>query len=174
MPRIPMLAGTRLVIASAPDDAIVLRPPPPGEAIADVAAAVRDALRFPLAGEPLEALVRRRARATIVIEPPALPLPAAPTDPRQIAVAAVADELERLGIQTGYQTILVTSGLARRTAQRDVESLVTPEFARRFHGRVVVHDAEDPDLVELAVGTRPLLRVNRALVETDVVVTVTA
>ena len=162
------------MIASAPDDAIVLRPPPPGEAIADVAAAVRDALRFPLAGEPLEALVRRRARATIVIEPPALPLPAAPTDPRQIAVAAVADELERLGIQTGYQTILVTSGLARRTAQRDVESLVTPEFARRFHGRVVVHDAEDPDLVELAVGTRPLLRVNRALVETDVVVTVTA
>jgi len=174
VPRIPLLAGTRLVIASAPDDAIVLRPPPPGEAIADVAAAVRDALRFPLAGEPLEALVRRRARATIVIEPPALPLPAAPTDPRQIAVAAVADELERLGIQTGYQTILVTSGLARRTAQRDVESLVTPEFARRFHGRVVVHDAEDPDLVELAVGTRPLLRVNRALVETDVVVTVTA
>ena len=80
VPRIPLLAGTRLVIASAPDDAIVLRPPPPGEAIADVAAAVRDALRFPLAGAPLEALVTRGGRATIVVEPPNLPLPGAPGD----------------------------------------------------------------------------------------------
>ena len=55
--------------------AVVLRPPPPGEPVADVRAAVRDALRFPLAGDPLEALVTRGGRATIVVEPPALPLP---------------------------------------------------------------------------------------------------
>src|SRR5437870_7125903 len=107
MPRIPLLSGTRLVIASAPDNAVVLRPPPPGEAIADVAAAVRDALRFPLAGEPLETLVRRGGRATIVVEPPALPLPTVQIDPRRLAIAAVSDELERLGVPTGYQTILV-------------------------------------------------------------------
>ena len=57
----------------------MLRPPPPREPIADVAAAVRDALRFPLDGEPLEALVARGARATIVVEPPALPSRAPPT-----------------------------------------------------------------------------------------------
>ena len=46
MTRIPLLAGSRLVVVTADDDAIVLQPPPP-EDVADVGAAVRDALRFP-------------------------------------------------------------------------------------------------------------------------------
>src|SRR5579863_8570297 len=174
MPRIPLLVGTKLVIAAAPDDAIVLRPPAPGAGIADVGAAVRDALRFPLEGEPLEALVRRRARATIVVEPPSLPIPGSASDPRQLAVGAVIDELERLGIPTGYQTILVACGLARRTTQRELEGFVTRDLARRFHGHVVIHDAEDPELVTLDEGTQPALRVNRTLVETELVVVVSA
>jgi hypothetical protein len=172
--RIPLLSGSRLVLAAAPDDAVVLRPPPPAEAVADVAAAVRDALRFPLEGEPLETLVQRRARATIVVEPPALPIPAASNDPRQLAIGAVIDELERLGIPSGFQTILVAGGLARRLGRRELEALVTPEIARRFHGRVVVHDVEDPELVALDEDSRTPLRVNPALVETDLVVVVTA
>ncbi|HEX3056836.1 MAG TPA: lactate racemase domain-containing protein, partial [Gaiellaceae bacterium] len=174
MPRIPLLAGTKLVIAAAPDDAIVLRPPAPGPAVADVGAAVRDALRFPLEGEPLEALVRRRARATIVVEPPALPIPGATADPRQLAIGAVIDELERLGIPSGYQTLLVACGLARRTTQRELEGFVTRELARRFHGHVVIHDVEDPELVQLDDAVPPALRVNRALVDTELVVVVSA
>ncbi|MGH2970619.1 MAG: lactate racemase domain-containing protein [Gaiellaceae bacterium] len=174
MRRIPLLAGTKVLIASVPDDAIVLQPPAPGAGIADVGAAVRDALRFPLEGEPLEALVRRRARATIVVEPPALPIPGATADPRQLAIGAVIDELERLGIPSGYQTILVACGLARRTTQRELESLVTRDLARRFHGHVVIHDAEDPGLVVLDDGSRPALRVNPALVETELVLVVSA
>jgi len=174
MPRIPLLSGSRLVIATAPDDAIVLRPPPPGDGVADVAAAVRDALRFPLEGEPLEALVGRRGRATIVVEPPALPLPGAPADPRQLAVGAVVEELERLGIATGSQTILVAGGLARRAGQRDLETLVTPELARHFHGRVVVHDVEDPELVPVGEHEGTPVLVNPALVDTDLVIVVTA
>jgi len=172
--RIPLLSGTRLVVAAAPDDAIVLRPPPPGEGVADVGAAVRDALRFPLEGDGIEVLARRGARATIVVEPPALPIPGTTTDPRQQAVSAVSAELERLGISTGYQTFLVAPGLARRTSQRELESLVTPELARRFHGNVVVHDVEDPDLVVVAESSRPPLRVSRALVETDLVIVISA
>ena len=152
----------------------MLRPPPPSGSVADVAAAVRDALRFPLEGESLEVLARRGARATIVVEPPALPIPTTPADPRRIAIGAVVDELEQLGIATGYQTILVACGLARRLGRRELESLVTPELARRFHGRVVVHDVEDPELVDLGGASRPPLRVNPALVETDLVVVVTA
>ena len=174
MPRVPLLSGTRLVIANAPDDAFVLRPPPPGEAVADVGAAVRDAIRFPLDGPSLESLVRRRTRATIVVEPPSLPIPGSPTDPRQLAIGAVVDELERLGIPSGYQTILLASGLGRRSAQRELSGLVTPELARRFHGRVVVHDVENPELVTLDDSSRPPMRVNPALVETDLVVVVSA
>ena len=174
MPRVPLLSGTRLVLATASDDAIVLRPPPPSEAVADVGAAVRDALRFPLAGDGLEVHARRGTRATIVIESPALPIPGSANDPRPHAISAVVAELERYGISTGYQTFLVASGLARRASQRELETFVTPELARRFHGNVVVHDVEDPELVQLDDSSRPPLRVNRALVETDLVIVVSA
>lgn len=170
MTRIPLLAGTRVQVVDAPEDAVVLRPPAPGDAIADVAAAVRDALRYPLAGPPLAELAPAGGRATIVIEPPALPIPGGQFDPRQSALDAASLELERAGVPPERQTLLVAGGLARRLAQRDVEGLVTRDFARRFTGRVLVHDAEDPGLVELVPG----LRVNRALVETDAAVVVTA
>jgi hypothetical protein len=135
---------------------------------------VRDSLRFPLAGEPLEALVPRGGRATVVIEPPAFPVPFAPIDPRTTAIAATVDELQRAGIATERQTILIAGGLARRTARRDVEALVPPEFARRFRGKVEVHDAESPDLVPVPTDARREIRVHPALVETDLIVTVSA
>ena len=72
------------------------------------------------------------------------------------------------------QTILVAGGLNRRAGQRELEALVAPASARRFHGKVAVHDAEAPDLVEVADGRRAPLHVNRLLVETDLVVCITA
>jgi hypothetical protein len=169
-----LLFGTRLAIVDVPDDAVVLRPPPPGEPVADVRAAVRDALRFPLAGSPLEALVTRGGKATIVVEPPALPLPGVVHDPRQEALAAASAELERVGIPTERQTLLVATGLTRRPSRRELEGLgiVSPGFARRFHGTVAIHDAEDPGLVELEAAGNTALRIHRALLETDLVVTV--
>jgi hypothetical protein len=169
-----MLSGSRLVVVTAEDDSLVLRPPPPGNAVADVGAAVRDALRFPLAGEPVEALVSRGTRATIVVEPPNLPLPGTERDPRQAAIAAAVAELERLGVPTGYQTLLVAGGLARRAGHDQLETLVSPDFARRFHGHVEVHDVESEDLVELGTAGALPLRVHPALVNTDLVVVVTA
>ena len=176
MPRLPLLFGTRVMVVDAPDDAVVLRPPPPGEPIGDVRAAVRDAFRFPLAGEPLEGLVTRGGKATILVEPPALPIPGAAIDPREEALATASAELERAGVPMDRQTLLVAAGLARRPSARELESLgvVSPGFARRFRGRVVIHDSEDPGLVAVGESGRIPLRVNRALVETDLVVVVSA
>jgi Lactate racemase N-terminal domain len=172
--RVPLLFGTRLVVVDAPDDAVVLRPPPPGEPVGDVRAAVRDALRFPLAGDPLEALVTRGGRATIVVEPPALPLPGALHDPRQEALAAASAELERAGVPTERQTLLIATGLTRRPQRRELERLgvVSPGFARHFHGSVEIHDAESPELVELQPAGSTRLAVHPALLDTDLVLTV--
>ena len=172
MARIPLLADSRLVVAETGPDDVVLRPPEPPEPLEDVPAAVREALAFPLSGAPLEQLARRDGTATVVIEQPPLPIPAAGPGPRHAAIAAVVDELERLGVR--QTTILVACGLQRRATPREIGLLVPPDFRRRFRGRVIVHDAEADDLTELGqVGNVPL-RVNRALVETDLVVTVTA
>ena len=172
MPRIPLLSGTRIARVDVPADGVVLRPPAPRVAIDDVGAAVREALRFPLAGEPLARLVKRGGTATVVIEVPTLPIPSASPEPRHEAIATTVDELERLGVER--VTILVAGGLGRRASAREIGLFVPPEFRRRFRGRVIVHDAEGEDLVEIGSASSVPLRISRALVETDLVVTVTA
>lgn len=172
MPRVPLLSGSRIVVATAPEDACILRPPRPGRAT-DVVAATREALRFPLDGDPLEALAAAASRVTIVVEPAALPIDDALSPQRPQAIAAVSGALEELGIPTGSQTLLVAGGLARRVSRSEIAALVTPEFRRRFHGEVAVHDAADPELAGLPAGT-PRVRVARELVESDLVVAVGA
>ena len=176
MQQLPLLFGTRVVIVDAPDDAVILQPPPPGEQVADVRAAIRDAFRFPLAGDPLEALVTRGSRATIVVEPPALPIPGALHDPRQVALAAASAELEQAGVPMERQTLLVATGLTRRPDRRELEGIgvVSPGFARRFRGKVEIHNAEDPELVDLEMAGNVPIRANRALLDTDLVLTVSA
>ena len=172
--KIPVLSGSRVAVVTTPENSIVLRPPPPAETVAEIGAAVRDAVRFPLAGDPLEALMTPGGTATIVIDHPSLPIPSAQSDPRQDALFAVVDELERLGIPSQRQTLLVAGGLERRAGRRERERLGTPELARRFHGRVEVHDVEDPALVELGSIDGIPLEVNPLLLETGLVVTLTA
>lgn len=174
MAKLPLAYGSRLAVVETQENDVVLAPPPPGEPIADVAAAVRDALRFPLAGQPLEALVPRGGKATIVVEPPALPIPGSLGDPRRTAIAATMTELDRAGAPFAKQTLLVAAGLGRKAVHRELELLVHPEFARRFNGRVEVHDAESPDLVDVGEAGRRPLKVHPALVDADVVVPVSA
>lgn len=175
MPRIPLLSGSRLLVVSAPDDAVILTPPaPPPHAIVDVHAAVRDAFRFPLEGPSLERVLARGGRVTLVVEQATLPLPGAPVDPRRQAIATTVEELRRLGVRDEKQTILVACGLARRPRRKELAGLVSARFARSFHGEVVVHDVEDEGLVELGSWDGVPLRASRALVETDAVVTITA
>ena len=168
----PLLSGSRVVFVPIAEDDVAILPPPPPEHMVDTAAAVRDALRFPISGPSLVELAPPGGRATVVVEPPALPFPGVAADPRQEALATTLDELARAGIPDERQTVLVAGGLGRRLGRRDVERLLAPPRARSFRGMLVVHDAESPDLV--ALDHERDVRVSRALLETDVVVTVTA
>jgi hypothetical protein len=174
MRRVPLLSGSRVVLVPAADDDLLLRPPQPPEQIVDPTAATRDALRFPLAGSPLESLAPAQGRATILVEPRALPVPGAQLDPRPDALVATIDELTRAGIPGARQTILVAGGLGQRLGQRELERLLPPPRARAFRGRVLVHDAEDPTLVPIADWDGSTVRVHPALTEADVVVVVGA
>ncbi|MCZ7588101.1 MAG: nickel-dependent lactate racemase [Gaiella sp.] len=173
MLRLPLHSGSRLPVVPLPDDAVLLAAPPPLDSLADVGAAVVDALRYPLAGEPLAELVPRGGRATIVVEPPSLPLPTVQDDPRRDALAAVLAELDRHGIVPERTTLLVASGLARRAGRRGLEALLRPERARAFRGRVVVHDCEADDLRTLEVAGRRV-RVHPALLDADLALTIGA
>lgn len=153
------------------DDDVVLTPPPPPPHRVHVPAAVRDALAFPLSGERLEGMVQRGARATVVVEPPAFPLPGAQIDPRPAALATVLDELDRLGVPDDRVTLLVAGGLSRRAGRRELERLLPPAQARAFHGEVVVHDAASPELVPLA-GVEA--RMHPCVLEADLVVVVSS
>jgi len=168
--RVPLLSGSRVVVVPVDDEDVIVRPPPPPARTVDTAAAVRDALRFPIEGLPLRELATPGGRATIVVEPTSLPLPGAAHDPRQDALAAAIAELEECGVSDERQTIVVAGGLGRRLAQRDLERLLLPSEARSFRGRVVLHDVADPQLVEIGAGEH----INRALTDTDIVVVVSA
>jgi Lactate racemase N-terminal domain len=168
--RVPLLSGSRIVHVPLGDDDVVLRPPAPPTRVVDIEGAVRDALRFPLDGTPLAELARGRERVTVVVEPPALPLPGAQADPRREALATVLDELASCGIRDERQTLLVAGGLSQKLSRRDLERLLPPPQARAFHGRVVVHDAADPDLVPLNVEDGSETHINSALVDADLVV----
>ena len=173
MPRLPVVSGSRVPLLSIGDDTVVLAARPPLDPLLDVGAAVVEALRYPLSGPPLVDLVTPGGRATIVVEAPVLPFPSVPLDPRQEAVAAVIAELTRLGIPPDQQTILVAGGLQRRAGRLQLEAILRPIPARDFRGTVVVHDVEGDDLVSLVVsGTAPV-SINRALLEADLIVTVT-
>jgi Lactate racemase N-terminal domain len=174
MRRVPLLSGSRIVHVPVDDDTVVLLPPRPPSRVADAEAAVRDALRFPLDGAPLADVLRPGSRVTIVVEPPALPVPGAVFDPRPRALAAVVAELATLGVPAERQTILVAGGLERRLPRRELEQVLPPSEAREFRGDVVVHDAADPGLVELDLEDGSRATVARELAEADFVVTVSS
>jgi hypothetical protein len=121
----------------------------------------------------LHVVVPRDARATVIVQPPALPLPAVDDDPRRDALATVLEELSQAGVARERVTILVAGGLGRRLGRRELEMLLRPDRARDFRGQVLVHDCEADDLRAVALDDRTI-RVHPALVETDVVVAVGA
>ena len=174
MPRIPLLSGSRVSLVTVEDDAVLLAPPPPLDPLRDIAAAVGEALRYPLSGPGLADLVTHGGRVAIVVEPRSLPLPGATSDPRQEAVAAVVDDLERLGMPPDRHTIVIAGGLERRAGRRELEAVLRPTRARDFRGSVVVHDASSPDLRPLELEGAAPVRIHSALLDADLIVCVTA
>jgi hypothetical protein len=170
MQRVALVSGSRVPVVAVPEDALLLVPPPPVDPITDVAAAVAEALRYPLSGTRLADAVTRGGRATVVVAPPVLPLPGAPEDPRRDALAAVLDALVQAGVPAERHTLLVAGGLEKRAGRSELEGLLRPGRARDFRGTIAVHDCEADDLVRLGEAEGVALRCHPALLATDLVV----
>jgi hypothetical protein len=79
--RVPILSGSRIVHVPIGDEDVVVHPPAPPSRVVDVEAAVRDALRFPLAGAPLKGTGAERRSRHRRRQARCAPLPGAQIDP---------------------------------------------------------------------------------------------
>ncbi len=141
-------------------EAEVLAPPAPPP-VADLRAALAEALAHPIGARPLRELATARTRAVVIISD------ASRDEPRAELFAAVRAELAALSDEQ------ITLAVANGTHQPGpLSGLGLPDELLRRH-RVVNHDSRDEgQLIEVgrtSRGTR--LRVNRCLVEADLVVT---
>ena len=172
--RLPLLAGSRVQLVPVDDDAVRLRPPSPLEPLADIAGAVAEALRYPLSGAPLADRVTRGGRVTIVVEPPTLPVPGATKDPRQDALRARCSTSSRGWASNATGTRCSSPEAWAPRGTRELERLLQPGEARDYRGEIVVHDAVDDGLRSAGEVAGMPLALNAALLDTDLVVTVTA
>jgi len=136
-------------------------PPPAPPPVADLAAALAGALDQPIGSRPLREVVTARTRAVVILSD------ASHDEPRAALYAAVRRELSAL--KDDQISLAVASG-AR--APGDPAALGLPPEVRSRH-RLVHHDGQQlahmVDVGRTSRGTR--LRLNRCLVEADLVVT---
>lgn len=131
-------------------------------AVADPAAAVRQAIRQPVGTQPLSEMARRGSKVLIIVDDFTRPTPAYQLLPAILAeLDPKANELD--------VTILIACGTHRPMTESEIRAKVGAEVMA--HYRVVNHDAFDrANLVDLGTtknGT-PIV-VNRLVVESDLV-----
>ncbi|OYO24323.1 transcriptional regulator [Enemella dayhoffiae] len=137
--------------------------------VADLGEAIRRALGAPLDAEPLAARLAPGTKLAITFTDASRPAPSmAAPDVR----ARVLEEILELAAAVGVDdvSLVAANGLRRKQTVDELRGLVGERVHRSFahQDRLGAHDAEAPDLVELAPG----VRVNRAVADADLVVNV--
>ncbi len=169
--------GEDWLTVRVPEDA---RTVPPGftlplPAIDDLEPAVREALEKPLDLPPLRELARGARRVTVAFDDPTVPC-FAPV--WSTAIPTVLSDLERAGVPRKAVTLLCANALHRKFTPTELAAILGPELTGEFggEGRLLCHDAEDPDAI-VSVGTTPaghVVDLHRLVVESDLTVYVNA
>ena len=175
MPRVPLLSGSRVPLVALDDDALLLTPPPPLDPLGDIAAAVGEALRYPLSGPGLAGRVAAGARATVVVEPRVTAAarrserPAAGRPRRRARRARPPRRARRPADDPDRRR----PRAPRRTARARVDP--PPHAGARLprHGRRARRDGSGAAGAR-AARAQPPVRIHEALLDTDLIVSVTA
>ena len=162
MKEVRLAYGRRGIVASVPDDAVVVTATElPG--LANEAGAVLEALGAPVEGPPLAELLggaARRTRVAVVFPDLTRPMPNRTVLPPLLA------ELERLGVGPDHVELLCATGTHRQATPDEMVELVGPEITSRY--AVHQHRADDPEHIEVGRVDGVPVRINRRYVEADV------
>jgi hypothetical protein len=117
----------------------------PLEPVADLDAAVRDALGDPVDMPPLRELAKGRRRVTIAFDDPTVPCYAPLWS---AAIPQILAELEAAGVKREEVTLVCANALHRKFTHDELATLLGADVVTEFGERLLCHDAEDPDTLE--------------------------
>jgi hypothetical protein len=149
MPQVSLPFGDSTVLVQLPERARLIggsgdgggpRIPPAG----DQEGAVRAALAEPLGLPPVRELVRRGDRVLIAFDDPTTPS-FGPV--RRLAIEVVLEELAEAGVAEEDVTLICANALHRKWTPDELARILGGELVRRFAGRLLCHDAEDPEAI---------------------------
>ena len=138
--------------------------PLPEAPVADAKAVLKARLNNPIGTDPLRAMLSSRRplrNVTIVISDSTRPVPSA------ALLEALVEELAEAGVDGENVTLLVATGLHRRTRPDEQERMLGPGLNRRLGRRVVDHVATDASQLCHVGDAGSHLYVNKHYVESD-------
>ena len=130
--------GRRGLRISLPADRTTVVAPAHHPAAPDVPAALRDALRRPVAGPPLRAVVRPGQRVAVSVCDVTRP------QPREAMLRALLGELDGIA-GPGDLTVLIATGTHRGNSPGELAEMLGADLAARL--RVINHDARDESML---------------------------
>jgi nickel-dependent lactate racemase len=130
--------GRRGLRISLPADRTTVVAPAYHPAAPDVPAALRDALRRPVAGPPLRAVVRPGQRVAVSVCDVTRP------QPREAMLRALLGELDGIA-GPGDLTVLIATGTHRGNSPGELAEMLGADLAARL--RVINHDARDGSML---------------------------
>jgi nickel-dependent lactate racemase len=112
--------------------------------LADLDAAVAQALAKPLGLPPVRELVKPGAAVTIAFDDATVP---SYGPIRSVAIRALLTELEAAGVSRRRVTLICANALHRKLRPAELARIIGADLVAEFGERLMCHDAEDPDVL---------------------------
>jgi nickel-dependent lactate racemase len=126
----------------------------------DEPAAIAEALRRPLAGPPLSALVGPHTEVAVVFPDLTRPMP------NRTVLPPLLEELARAGVPDSHITLLCATGTHRQATSEEMAELVGPDVVGRYS--IVDHDATSDEHEQVGVVDGVAVLLQREYVRADV------
>jgi hypothetical protein len=137
--------------------------------VADLRAALQEALRRPLDLPPLRELAKPGWRVTVAFDDPTVPCYGPVWEP---AIRSVLEELEHAGVKKRDVTLLCANALHRKFTRGELGKVIGKELVQEFGYRLLCHDAEDPENLSFLGVTRSGydVEINRRVTDSDLTI----